>query len=137
MINIQVPDSPDFEFLKRLPEYNPERRVLALNKLFYEVEYIRDSRNRHIPDDVLDNVLSPGHYKMKRTARSTTFVKRALNYNNLLSFTSEGVDNIDHRVRQTIYKIQGGIYHAISLLLPEEGVTERYAQCYFIDTSQE
>ena len=41
---------------------------------------------------------------MKRTTCSTAFIKRALNYNNLLSFTSKGVDNIDYRVRRTIYK---------------------------------
>lgn len=133
MINIQAPDSPDFEFVERLPEYDPERRVLALNKLFYEVEYIRDGQNRRVPDDIL----GPGHYKMKRTARSAAFVERALNYNNLLSFTSEGVDKMDHRVGRTTCKIQGGMYHAIGPLLPEEGVTERYAQCYFIDNSQD
>ena len=127
MINIQAPDSPDFEFLERLPEYNPKRRVLALNRLFYEVEYIRDSRNRYVPDNVLDNILSPGYYKIKRIARSAIFVKRALNYNNLLSFTSKGVDNMDYRVGRTIYKIQGGMYYTIGPLLPEEGVTERYA----------
>ena len=74
---------------------------------------------------------------MKRTARSAAFVERALNYNNLLSFTSEGVDNMDYRVGRTTCKIQGGMYYAIGPLLPEEGVTERYAQCYFIDTSQD
>ena len=68
-----------------------------------------------------------GQFKIKRTARSAAFVERALNYNNLLSFTSEGVDKMDHRVGRTTYKIQGGMYHAIGPLLPEEGVTERYA----------
>ena len=63
---------------------------------------------------------------MKRTTYSAVFVKRALNYNNLLSFTSKGVDNIDYRVGRTTYKIQGGIYYTIGSLLPEEGVTERY-----------
>ncbi|KAL2037234.1 hypothetical protein N7G274_010097 [Stereocaulon virgatum] len=73
-------------------------------ELAYEVEYIRDGQNRHVPDDVL----GLGHFKMKRTARSAAFVERALNYNNLLSFTSEGVDKMDHRVGRTTCKIQGG-----------------------------
>ena len=131
MINIQAPDSPDFKFLERLPEGNPKYRVLALNKLFYEVEYILDSQDR------IRDPYRPGHYKMKRTARSAAFIERVLNYNNLLSFTSEGVDKMDHRVGRTTYKIQGGMYHAIGPFLPEEGVTERYAQCYFIDNSQD
>ena len=101
MINIQASDLPNFGSLKRLPENNPKRRVLALNKLFYKVEYIQNSQNRRIPD----NLLRPGHYKIKRTIYSTAFIKRALNYNNLLSFTSKGVDKIDHRVRRTICKI--------------------------------
>ena len=99
MINIQAPDSPNFEVLERLPEYNPKRRVLALNKLFYEVEYILDGQ------DCISDLYRPGQYKIKRTARSAAFVKRALNYNNLLSFTSEGVDNMDHRVGRTTCKI--------------------------------
>ena len=131
MIKIQAPDSPDFEFLERLPEGDPEPRVLALIKLFYEVEYILDGQDR-IPDPH-----RPGQYKTKRTTRSAAFIKRVLNYNNLLSFTSEGVDKMDYRVRRTTCKIQGGMYHAIGPFLPEEGVTERYAQCYFIDNSQD
>lgn len=59
MIDIQAPDSPDSEFLDRLPEGNPERRVPALNKLLYKVEYMSDSQNR-IPDPYW-----PGQYKIQ------------------------------------------------------------------------
>jgi hypothetical protein len=59
MIDIHAPESPDSEFLERLPESIPERRVPALGKLLYKIEYMLDGQNR-IPDPYW-----PGQYKIQ------------------------------------------------------------------------
>ena len=90
------------------------REVLALNKLFHEEEVAYDDQNRPVWDTLRNQV------KMRKTTRSKEFSKHIVNYNNVLSCTSMGVDAIDHGVGRTTCKIQGMMYHRIGPLMPDE-----------------
>ncbi len=69
-----------------------KRQAEVINRLLYEVEKKEQS--------------------VKRAARSKNFVDKAVNYYNVLSFTSEHIDNKNLQASAwSICRIQGGIHH--------------------------
>lgn len=81
----------DVDSLPNGPRKERELKARDINTLLYEMDVIQvDGQTVH-----------------RRTARSKEFLDDIISYNNCLSFTSEGTDNVDHHVSRTTFRIQG------------------------------
>ena len=113
------------EDVDRLPDgLKKERELMAreINNMLYEM-------------DVTQVDGQPPVYR--RTARSKEFIENIVSYNNCLSFTSEGTNNIDHNVGRTTFRIQGSVHHLMGPLMPDDGLKPKFAQIYTLDGTQE
>ena len=79
--------------------------------------------------DVLQKLLDNRDY------RSSHFLKYLRKYNNALSMTSFGCNEVSNVF--TKFKVYGQLYHRIGSLLPEKKENWRFLQLYFIDNEDE
>lgn len=89
--------------------------IKAINMLLHDTEY----RNNRV----------------RRTKRCQQFHDNINGYNNAVSFASEGCNMMDRSTGHYTFRLQGGIYHNMPSLEPEEGERPRFAQIYTIDTT--
>ena len=95
--------------------------VRDINNLLYEMEVIQVD----------------GQPVYRRTARSKEFIENIVSYNNCLSFTSEGTDNVDYNVGRTTFRIQGSVHHLMGPLMADDDLKPKFAQIYNVDGTQE
>ena len=128
------PDSPlpqNIDELTDPEEQRLERAVLPLNKLLYEVEQMYDANGMPVQDE-------QGRPVCQRTPRSKSFMALVMSYNNIMSFTSEGVGRKDHEHSGwSTFRMQGGFYHYLGNLLPDPGHRQKFAQMYTMQASQD
>ena len=111
----------DVDGLPDGPEKDREIMGREINNLLYEMETVR------VGNETV----------YRRTARSKEFIENIVSYNNCLSFTSEGTNNVDHDVGRTTFRIQGSVHHLLGPLMADEGLKPKFAQIYTLDGTQE
>ena len=62
-------------------------------------------------DRLMSEVELGDNGKIQRTHQCRQFYENIVAYNNSVSFTSEGIDNIDRAVAPFTFRVQGNIYH--------------------------
>ena len=111
----------DVDRLPDGPEKDRELMAREINNLLYEMETVQ------VGNETV----------CRRTARSKEFIENIVSYNNCLSFTSEGTNNVDHNVGRTTFRIQGSVHHLMGPFMADEGLKPKFAQIYTLDGTQE